>query len=630
MNDPKDPAHAIADMIDDDSAAPPDSNFFPADLPPAPHPNGEGEPQGEASEIKIDASLDARWRKIDMAVIDQCLDEPQNDTGNGKRLLNHFGSDLLHVREIGWHYWAGTHFEREGGEECVTRGAQRTAARIEVEIERMAATPREQAAIDDGQQATRDLRALMGQLPIKEKEWTDEARKRVETLEYAIAQMKQAKADLSDRKKARKRFAVSSGNASRIRGMIDQALPHKTVTPDALDTDPLAFNCRNGTLHFERVADPECPDPDTVRMIHVANLKPHDQADLITKVAPVDYDPTAECPHFMEFLERFQPSPDIRKFLQTYVGYGLTGLTGEQVLIFCHGLGANGKSTFIEIICRIVGIYSQTLMFESLAEPNFGRRGDQATPDIARLPGARMVRASEPKRNMHLNESMVKSLTGGEPMLARLLNKNFFEFRPIFKLILSGNHKPEITGGDHGIWRRVKLVPWPVTITDADRRPMGEVLAEFWDERSGILNWMVQGALGYLNDGLTTPQEITDATALYREEMDPLNGFVRDCIDKVTPPEGWKLGADVEFDKKMPSVTAREMFEAFISWCEANAVRPWKEKSFGLALPGKGLMKTDERIRRYLWVRLHDVPARTRRSSENPPAPGYSDDEVPL
>src|SRR5262249_2140373 len=141
---------------------------------------------------------------------------------------------------------------------------------------------------------------------------------------------------------------------------------------------------------------------------------------------------------------------NIRRFLQSWMGYCITGLTDEQALVYFHGNGANGKSTFVDTICRLMGTYSRTLSFESLAGEQ-GKRGDQATPDITRLPGSRLVRASEPERGVAFKESLLKSLTSGENLLARHLHEKFFEFKPTFKLVLSGNHKPEIGGVDHGI-----------------------------------------------------------------------------------------------------------------------------------------------------------------------------------
>ncbi len=602
------PHDEIADLIEGDAS-------FDA---PAPYPADVGDPEewqgDDYDQSAVDVTEDER-KTIPDETLRLCSIEPQNDTGNGQRLLHHFGDALLHVRNVGWHVWADTHWRAEGGDEIATHSAQRTAARIALEADFLAQTPIEKEIIEAADAAAIALK------PLKAKaERTDSEKKEVIRLENLIEAGAAARGELVKRQTKRRAFAVSSGNSSRLMGMISQALPHRVVGPDALNNDHLKFNVENGTLRFkhEKIRDDECPDPDVERYKETWSVVRDDHArgDNITKVAPVVYDPKAECPRFMAFLDRFQPNLNIRKFLQTYHGYAMTGLTGEQCMLFNYGLGANGKSTFIDIIARIMGDYAQTLPFESLCGEN-GRRGDQATPDLARLPGARLVRASEPDGDVKLKEGLIKSLTGGEPMLVRHLHKGFFEFLPEFKLALSGNKKPRIIGVDHGIWRRIRLVPWSVTIADGDRRPIAEVLAEFWEERSGILNWLLAGAIDYFNNGLKVPKEIVDATASYRDEMDPLGAFIATCVDLVP-------GA---------SETARDMYLAYCAWCEANSLTPWKETSFGLNMPQKGIERTDTRIRRYVNVRLHDVPespTKSHSASDHPAPSGESgDDDVP-
>lgn len=605
------PHEAIANLIESDSA------FDDA----APHPAEQGHPENGAEDYGFDAGAPGEVPEVERQSIAEttliaCSLQPQNDTGNGQRLLAHFADELLHVRDVGWHAWAETHWRREGGNERATFNAQRTAARIALEAGHLAQTPIEKQIIETAE----DARNLLA--PLKKKaDPSDADKKEISRLEYLVKAGDFAREELSKRQAKRRAFSVSSGNSSRLVGMIAQAMPHRVVAPAALDADPYKLNTENGTLRFylHRERDDGCPDPDVERWKEEwrVELLPHNRADNITKAVPVAYDPAAAAPKFMAFLDRFQPTLSIRQFLQTYHGYAMTGLTGEQCLIFNYGLGANGKSTFIDIVSRIMGGYAQTLPFESLGGDN-GRRGDQATPDIARLPGARLVRASEPDGDVRLKEGLIKSLTGGEPMLVRHLHQGFFEFLPEFKLVLSGNKKPTIIGVDHGIWRRIRLVPWQHTISDAEKRPIADVLAEFWQERAGILNWLIAGTLRYLNEGLKVPQEIIDATAEYRDEMDPLGSFISSCVTIVPEVEG----------VAPESVTAREMYEAFVAWCLANSERPWKEKTFGLTMPQKGIVKTDERIRRYLNVRLHDVPKNETRRHDAVPAPG--DDDVPM
>ncbi len=227
----------------------------------------------------------------------------------------------------------------------------------------------------------------------------------------------------------------------------------------------------------------------------------------------------------------FQPNEKIRKFLQVYHGLALTGMTGQQCFIYNHGTGANGKSTCMEAVASLFGPYSDLLNAESLTGAG-QRRGDQATPDFADLPGVRYLRISELPRGEPLKEALVKALTGGEEIKARHLNKGFFKFTPCFKAAMSGNDLPTIGGVDNGIWRRVRLVPWEVIIPEGERRPMNEVLAEFEAERSGILNWLIEGLDLFMREGLSTPDEVTAATAAYRAEMDPISSFTNDCLER--------------------------------------------------------------------------------------------------
>ena len=588
----------------------------------APHPAEVGTDDYDSDNEPVFAPFDPTWlSKIEVVPHDTliaCCQEPQNDTGNGQRLLKWFGADFLHVRDVGWHTWADTHWQREGGDEIATRLAQETAARVALEADVMVPTPNEQQQID----AANDIRPTLASL---EKDKGPDAKKdrRWGVLTRSVAAGDDAAAALAARQSKRKAYSVQSGNTGKIRGMLEQALPHRTVIIDELDSDKLAFNVQNGTLRFvcDEVPDANAPDYSTLAIKRYrVELHPHDRADNISKVAPVKYIPQATCPAFYGAVQRFVPVEPVRDFLQRYHGYALTGLTGDQCFVFNYGTGSNWKSTFIEIISRIMGPYSATIAFESLSGDQ-QRSGSQATPDLARLPGARLVRASEPERGVQFKEALVKSLTGGEPMLVRSLNKEFFEFRPTFKLVLSGNHKPEISGVDHGIWRRVNFVPWPVTISNKEKRPMDEVMAELWEERSGILNWLISGALDYLNNGLQTPQEVIEATAEYREEMDPVGMFITQCVETVAPVTD---GSEPDF------VFARRMYHGFAAWAKDNAVRAWGEKNFALVMSQKGFSKDKHRTgMRYLNVKLKNVPDVPRRHGDEPSGPS-DDDVVPV
>lgn len=511
---------------------------------------------------------------IDLDILFDCAALEQNDTANGQRLLKHFGSDILHVREVGWLVWAESLWRREGGDEVVTRLAQRTARRIALEADLFGLSDQEREVVD----AARELR---------QRPDADLTKEEKDTLKSADAMLKRLGGD----RNKRRNFSESSGDSPKISAMVKQAMPHKTVGPGDLDADPLLFNCQNVTLRLSRIIDPDEPGDERPNHRLWVEALPHDRAHLITKLAPVAYDKNARCPKWDEFMVRFQPNENIRRFLQVYHGLAMTGLTGAQCFVYNYGTGANGKSTFMEALASLYGGYSDLLNAESITGQG-QRRGDQATPDFAELPGVRYLRISELPRGEDLKEALVKSLTGGEEIKARHLNKGFFKFTPCFKAAMSGNDMPKIGGIDNGIWRRLRVVLWGEMIPEGERRPMDEVLAEFAAERSGILNWLLEGLNIYMREGLIAPKEVTMATAAYREEMDSVQSFVDDCVKS----------EDGSF------VTARAAYELYVAWCNANVIRPWRESNFAKAMLAKGFEKQKTRVRRYLNVKLLPLP----------------------
>lgn len=228
----------------------------------APHPAEGGVPEydgsgeyvpGDDDAEALPSDLDAdEMRKVDPAVIESCATLDQNDHGNAKRLLLHFEHELLNVREIGWHRFLGTHWEPNGGRENAIDLAQRAAQRIVLEADFMTATPVELQTIEKGEQAARELKTLRRKAP---RDWTDDDKARAEILDAQVMGRKMAIDALKKRQINRRKFAVSSGNMSRSLSMLAAAEPHRTVAPEALDTDPLAFNVRNGTLRFVKQPD---------------------------------------------------------------------------------------------------------------------------------------------------------------------------------------------------------------------------------------------------------------------------------------------------------------------------------------------------------------------------------------
>jgi putative DNA primase/helicase len=326
--------------------------------------------------------------------------------------------------------------------------------------------------------------------------------------------------------------------------------PGVSVAPDQLDANPWLLNCANGTLD-----------------LRTGELRPHRREDLLTKQVPVKYSPDARCQRWLDFLlEIMGGNLRLVAFLQRAVGYSLTGDVGEQVFFLLHGGGANGKSTFLESIKTMMGDYG--------AQADFGmflsRRHESIPNDVARLAGARFVSALEAEAGKHLSESLVKSLTGGDTVAARFLYSEFFEYRPQFKLFLAANHKPVIKGTDLAIWRRIRLIPFAVTIPCEKQDK--NLSAKLRSELPGILTWAVHGCMAWREHGLDVPGEVTAATESYRSEMDILGSFLAEsCVQRPTS-----------------TATAKQLYFAYVQWCEGNGEHPLGQRNFGMRLSERG------------------------------------------
>ena len=312
-----------------------------------------------------------------------------------------------------------------------------------------------------------------------------------------------------------RRHALRSESEARLRAMVELAKtePGIPVTPEELDADPWLLNCLNGTLN-----------------LRTGELLSSHREHLCTKQVPVDFDPQATCPVWEAFLNRIMKGrAELIRFLQRGIGYSLTGMTNEQVLFLFYGTGANGKSTFIETVRHLLGDYAQQADFSTFLE----RKGDSPRNDLASLKGARFVAAVEAAEGRQIAESVIKQATGGDTIRARFLFKEFFEYKPQFKLFLVANHKPKVTGTDEAIWRRIRLAPFEVTIPAGERDK--ELPDKLRRELPGIMAWAVRGCLDWQANGLGEPVEVSTATAAYRQEMDMLAEFLNDkCIQGQT------------------------------------------------------------------------------------------------
>ncbi len=406
-----------------------------------------------------------------------------------------------------------------------------------------------------------------------------------------------------------------------------------TVPIETFDTDPLAIGVLNGTLRFSKGVE-----PDGTRWSSV-ELCDHRREDYNTKLAPIEYDPVAEAPLYDAMLEWAQPNPAVRRYLHQVGGYSATGLTVEHMLWYNFGRGRNGKSTTFDAWGHTLGDYGATTLIETFLDQGIKKRGDQASPDLARLAGVRMLRASEPDRDAKLNAALIKFVTGGEPVPVRALHRGFFEMRPLFKLIMSGNSKPAIPDTDEGIWSRMKLVSWLKNIDlefNEDGTPKKDphlVDKIKRSESAGVFRRLVDGLLDYLRHGLVEPATVTADTQAYRDASDPLARFLRECV---APDD-------------TASVQSSILHGVFVAWARAAGEREWTNKGFASAMLEKGYIKHKASGMHWLKLRLvrkasdfvnddgsvrvltDDDAASSAppRSAEAPPADDWPDDLPP-
>jgi putative DNA primase/helicase len=362
---------------------------------------------------------------------------------------------------------------------------------------------------------------------------------------------------------ARAEHAKRSEANTRIKAMIElaQSEPGIPVLPDQLDSDPWLLTVANGTLD-----------------LRTGELLGHDPDRFHTKLVEVPYDRGADCPLWMEFLNEIMGGDETMiRFLQRAVGYSLTGDTSERCLFILHGCGANGKTTFLEVVRALLGDYALRIQTETLLTGK--RSASAASPDIAGLKGARFASASESEEGRRLAEAFIKDVTGGDTITARFLYSRAFNFKPECKVWLATNHKPEIRGTDKAIWDRPKLIPFKVTIPEAKQdKHLTEKLTR---ELPGVLAWAVEGCIAWQRDGLGIPEKVKAAVATYKNEMDILGEFIEDCCIE---------GADKE-------ALAGDLYAAYKDWGGDLS-----QRKFGRALRERGYEKGRHHITgRILW-----------------------------
>ena len=339
--------------------------------------------------------------------------------------------------------------------------------------------------------------------------------------------------DDPDAKAAATKWALQSENRTRLDALLYLAQSERPIadTGQGWDADPYLLACPNGVVD-----------------LRTGSLRPGRQTDRLTMMAGVPFDPSATCSRWLRFLDEvFAGNQELVDYIQRAIGYSLTGDTSEQCWWLWYGSGANGKGTMIRALATAFGDFETVTPFSTfLYQPNA-----TMTNDLARLRGRRFVWAQEANQHSRLNEERIKSLTGGDTVIARFLHREFFEYSPTLKLTLAVNHKPVVKDDSFGMWRRVRVVPFTQRFT------IDKTLdAQLADEAPGILAWAVRGALLWQAEGLAAPASVTAATAAYEEESDPLREFIQtSCI--IDPNE--KVGAT-------------ELYTTYTTWADAEGL----------------------------------------------------------
>jgi putative DNA primase/helicase len=348
--------------------------------------------------------------------------------------------------------------------------------------------------------------------------------------------------------------AMSAHNLPRIMAMLKLAVsePEMATTDKELDSDPYKLGVGNGVVDL--------------RSGHLYFNQPEFK---VTRYCNADFVEDAPCPRWIAFLHQiFQEDEETIESVQRLLGYTLTGLVTEEVLVICYGHGSNGKSVFSNVVLNIFGGYATTSPPSLLT----ARKADDTSPrnDLAALAGARYVSINELQAGDRLDEQVVKMLAGREPISARFLHREYFEYMPNFTAWLRTNHKPIITGGDDGIWRRLVVLAFRRKFDEDEKDP--DLEGKLLEERDGILQWMLEGTSKYLKDGLKLSPRIRQENAVYRKDSDLIGEFLDDVME-------------VDSSAKINQQTA---YEEWQKWCKDNGFRVSSKKSFTQRLAERG------------------------------------------
>jgi putative DNA primase/helicase len=428
-----------------------------------------------------------------------------------------------------------------------------------------------------------DKKAAVGQAAARVSDYVDDFTDRI--LAQAEKALADGAADGKDQVRKAEKLKTKANSLASDRGLkaiVSQFGQHAdvAVSMDEFDTnrDLLALN--NGTFDMATM-----------------ELRPHNPNDMLTKRVAVTHDSQASAQRWNKFLAEVLPDPQIRAYIQRAVGMTMLAQMKEAAFFILHGDTGCGKSVFLEVIRAACGEYAATAPATTFQASRHGDGGN-ANNDLHSLRGVRFTSISETAEGTVLNETLVKSVTGGDQVKSRALYQDFVDWKPQFTVWMATNYLPNITSADNAMWRRVKPIEFPVSFYADGREP--ELGLASWiidNELAGVFNWIMEGAQEYLRIGLAEPDATTEAIHAYRADVDPVQTFLTEAADE----------GRIELAEEV-SIKSGELYAVYKAWCADNGVsRPLGDRKFGHRLTSLGFEagRTTGGIRTRVGIRIN-------------------------
>lgn len=354
-------------------------------------------------------------------------------------------------------------------------------------------------------------------------------------------------------------FLQKSRNEKPLKACLALASSKQPIATDGSEWDrkPFLLGVENGVID-----------------LRTGQLRNGQQSDAITRHSPVEFNPDATCPRWERFLEEvFENDSALIAYGQQMVGYSLTSDISEQCFFFCQGTGANGKSTFLEILHKLLGAdLARTLPFDELTEKKFGHSHPAG---LAHIEGARCIIATEGAKQTVFDTQRIKLITGEDKVSARGMRENFRDFYVTGKVWIAANHAPIVNDRTNAFWRRLRVIPFNVTFKGATIDPqLGKTLEK---ELPGILAWAVRGCLAWQQDRITKlPERLAKAIDAYQQEANQFKEFFDDRCN---------------FDDSTAITTSRALAESYAEHRKTHPESPALNADFYAALQEVGARK---------------------------------------